>query len=286
MNQNTIEEKDKRLVKKIRTIVAQKEVQSPVKRTTWKGPGVLLVLVCMVLIGVGLTFIKKEPATAITDMASLPPSSKTTADKAVAVSEPAEPAEPQAVPDTVAETAPVEKTIPAEEVPVTPEETTGRNQPALAQATLETPETPAAGKHNVESPPAESPFPQTAPGESPAAVQSPSGTSDVQITHLTICGSVQQKQFANEKSSFSMARDGKAYVWMRVISKNPPFTLTHVYSVNGNHYCSVPLTIRYPHMRTWSKITLDHHWQAGKWHVDVVDEGGEVLARADFTVVP
>jgi hypothetical protein len=62
--------------------------------------------------------------------------------------------------------------------------------------------------------------------------------------------------------------------------------LTHVYSLNGNHYCDVPLQIPYPHMRTWSKITIDRDVHIGQWRVEVIAENGENLDQIEFTVVP
>lgn len=273
--ENTIEEKDKRLVKKIRTIVAQKERKPLTMRPVWKKPGVLLALACVVFIGVGLTVMKKEPVTAVTNIAPKSQTPEARTDKSLAENQPVE-ATVKTVPDTVAEVvSPANKTVPPEETSSS-SENASKQLETLAQGVLETPK--ASVTENTP--------PQTVTDQPASAVQSPSVIPDIQITHLTVCADVRKKQFVREASTFSLTGDGKVYVWMRVLSKTPPLTLTHVYTVNGNHYCDVPLTIPYPHMRTWSKVSLDHQWQVGKWHVDVVDGEGTILGQVDFTVVP
>ena len=74
-------------------------------------------------------------------------------------------------------------------------------------------------------------------------------------------------------------------VWMKVLSKKPPFTLTHVYYLNGQKYCEVPLAIRYHRMRTWSSVSLRSPDHIGKWRVDVIAENGTTLDQIAFTVV-
>ena len=273
--ENTIEEKDKRLVRKIRTIVAQKERRPLAKQPVWKKPSALLALVCLVLVVIGLTVFKKEPATAVPDVASTSPAPEARKDKPPTENQQLETAS-KTEPDAVAEIeAPAEKKDLPEEAPSASEHASVPPE-ASAQASLETHESTAT----------ENTPPQTVAEEPASAVQSPSAIPDIQITHLTVCAGVRKKQSVREKSTFSLTGDGKVYVWMRVLSKTPPLTLTHVYTVNGNHYCDVPLTIPYPHMRTWSKVSLDHQWQVGDWHVDVVDGKGTILGQADFTVVP
>ena len=37
---------------------------------------------------------------------------------------------------------------------------------------------------------------------------------------------------------------------------------------------------------SWSKVTIDRDIHIGKWHVDVVNENGEILDQTEFTVEP
>jgi hypothetical protein len=120
----------------------------------------------------------------------------------------------------------------------------------------------------------------------PVSAEQRNISGDIQISQLVTCGDVKNKQYVLEKSTFSVSADPVAMVWMRVLSETPPFILQHVYSLNGEHYCDVSLNIRYPHMRTWSKVTIDRDIHVGKWHVDVVNEKGEILDHVEFTVGP
>ena len=72
---------------------------------------------------------------------------------------------------------------------------------------------------------------------------------------------------------------------MKVISENPPFTLTHVYYFNKRKYSEVPLAIRYHRMRTWSSVTLKSPDHIGKWRVEVIDDSGAKLDQIEFAVV-
>jgi len=110
----------------------------------------------------------------------------------------------------------------------------------------------------------------------------------IRIARVVTCTGVSNRQFVSPKRVFSMARDKKPVVWMEVYSEKQklPYTLKHVYFVNGRRYCTVPLKIRYPRMRTWSRITLRHAYQVGQWRVDVVDDRETVLASLKFRVRP
>ncbi|CCK80827.1 DUF2914 domain-containing protein [Desulfobacula toluolica] len=110
-------------------------------------------------------------------------------------------------------------------------------------------------------------------------------TSGIQIHEIVSCSSVSQKQYVCAKTVFSLKEESIPVVWMTVLADNPPFTLTHVYYINGRRYCEVPLSIRYHRMRTWSNVTLNRPEHVGKWRVEVITENGEKLKHIDFTVV-
>ena len=109
--------------------------------------------------------------------------------------------------------------------------------------------------------------------------------SGIRIEEIISCSSVNDKQYSRPKSKFSLGQDTTPKIWMRVISENPPFTLTHVYSFNGRKYCEVPLAIRYHQMRTWSSVTLRSPDHIGKWRVEVIDDSGAKLDQIEFAVV-
>ena len=109
--------------------------------------------------------------------------------------------------------------------------------------------------------------------------------SGIRIEEIISCSSVSDKQYSRPKSKFSLAQDATPKVWMKVISENPSFTLTHVYYFNKRKYCEVPLAIRYHQMRTWSSVTLRSPDHIGKWRVEVIDDSGAKLDQIEFVVV-
>lgn len=109
--------------------------------------------------------------------------------------------------------------------------------------------------------------------------------SRIRIKEIISCSSVQDRQYSQPKVEFSLAKDTKLMVWMEVISKDPPFTLTHVYYLNGKKYCAVPLAIRYHRMRTWSSVTVQSPDHIGKWRVNVINDSGDILDHIEFSVV-
>ena len=110
--------------------------------------------------------------------------------------------------------------------------------------------------------------------------------SSIQISEIVSCSSVSKRQYVSPKKIFSLKEESTPVVWMTVLSDKPFFTLTHVYYVNGNRYCEVPLKIRYRRMRTWSNVTLNSMNHYGKWRVEVITDSGEKLDQIEFTVVP
>jgi hypothetical protein len=111
-------------------------------------------------------------------------------------------------------------------------------------------------------------------------------TDGVQIAKVTACREVEDKRCESSQEQFSVKKDGKVCVWMDVRSKAIPHTLKHVYFVNGRRYRSIRLPIKYSQMRTWSGISLNGSQDVGKWRVDVVSEQGQTISHIEFTVVP
>jgi len=107
----------------------------------------------------------------------------------------------------------------------------------------------------------------------------------IQIEEIISCSNVKNRQYSKPKVKFSLAQGISPKVWMKVISQNPPYKLTHVYYLNEKKYCEVPLAIRYHRMRTWSSITLRSADHVGKWRVDVIDDTGSKLDQIEFAVV-
>jgi hypothetical protein len=111
-------------------------------------------------------------------------------------------------------------------------------------------------------------------------------TDGVKISNIIACRDVADKRCTSSQDEFSVKRDGQVRVWMDVRSKQLPHILKHLYFVNGRRYRTIPLSIKYPQMRTWSGISLNGSQDVGKWRVDVVSEQGQTLSNIEFKVVP
>lgn len=278
MHRNEIEEKDRRTVKKIRAIVKQKERQAIHQTAFWKKTGVWLPALCIGLVVIGLAAFNRPSPTAVQDTPGHPPTMVAVTEKAAPLVEGDDQAmEPEVQADTENEALAVDMRPPADGPAV--EETSDLATPPLPSPAEAKVSDDAVADADIDAAAAETTADATAPSK-------PGSSSGVHISHLITCGNVHEKQFVSPKSEFSLAADPFVMVWMRVLSKTPPLTLKHVYSVNGKHYCDVPLQIPYPHMRTWSKVTIDRDIHLGQWHVDVVDENGDILDQIEFTVGP
>ncbi|WP_300457131.1 DUF2914 domain-containing protein [Desulfobacula sp.] len=108
--------------------------------------------------------------------------------------------------------------------------------------------------------------------------------SDIHISEIVTCSSVRARQYVSARTTFSLKKGLTPMVWMTVLSDSPPFTLYHVYYVNGRRHCRIPLKIRHPRMRTWSNITLSSRDHVGKWRVEVMTENGVKLDQIEFSV--
>ncbi len=121
---------------------------------------------------------------------------------------------------------------------------------------------------------------------SPSSFMKKNMAGSVNIARMTACREVIDKQCTGSQEKFSVKTDGQVRIWMDVRSKQVPYTLKHVYFANGRRYRTIPLTIKYPEMRTWSGIALNGSQDVGKWRVDVVSEDGQTLSQIEFKVVP
>ena len=297
MKKNTIEQKDLDVVKQLREIYRRKEIPTPQKKRSWKVPGVWLTVLCCGGIVLGMVVFKQRSTTAVQDMPALEQdvvvmhttvptessapmalvdAAKVTTETGIAIPEETASSDDVAKAETMrAETAEV-KTIEVETRPVEVEPINNETLPASSAGEFMTSEKTVADPSR----------PATDPPADPVSAEQRHLAGIIQIGQLVTCSDVRDKQYVIEKSTFSVSADPVAMVWMRVLSETPPFTLKHVYSLNGEHYCDVSLNIRYPHMRTWSKVTIDQDIHIGTWHVDVVNENGEILDQIEFTVEP
>lgn len=108
----------------------------------------------------------------------------------------------------------------------------------------------------------------------------------VTVSDIQVCRGIENREAVSPTRVFSLGDPVKPTVWMTVMTDGPPMTLRHVYFLNDDHYCTVPLDIRYARTRTWSRVTVSEDSHLGVWRVDVVDESGKVLSQTSFEVLP
>lgn len=110
------------------------------------------------------------------------------------------------------------------------------------------------------------------------------GYLEIRVAKSVVCKEVKERNPIGERRIFSVKENRFSVVWTEVRSKVFPRELKHIYYLNGKKYCEVPLLVKYPRMRTWSKITLRDRNQIGSWKVHIVTEEGTVLEEIGFEV--
>lgn len=269
MNGEMIEEKDLLLLKKIREIIKTKEIipeEKPEIKPVWQRQGFcfLLVILCAGGILTGLMTFREGPPIVASNNSE------------------------QGIEAFVEESKSMVVTKIADPVALAGTETL---EPAPEIHPKETPPSMEIVQPEKETLPQEDILPPEVSAETRARVQ-PNPTeqtgisSGIQISEIVSCGGIANKQYVSPQKVFSLKKESTPVIWMNVLSDKQPFTLTHVYYVNGGRYCAVPLQILYKKMRTWSNVSLKYPAHIGEWRVEVMTDKGEKLDQIEFTVVP
>lgn len=129
---------------------------------------------------------------------------------------------------------------------------------------------------------------KTMAGENEHILPDGSGVSDlgvkgIDLVSVVVCGAVKDRNPLDGQRLFYPSDTSRAYVWMTVMSKEKPYVIKHIYYLNGQKYCEVPLDIKYSWMRTWSYVTLHTKKQTGEWRVEIVSDD-HVLKTVGFVV--
>lgn len=99
------------------------------------------------------------------------------------------------------------------------------------------------------------------------------------VERMVMCCGVDQKEPQGEAREFDAAT-GRVVCWMRIACVEIPQEVQHIWYVDGQKQAEVPLTVKFPTMRTWSSKNI---WP-GQWKVQAVDEAGGVLTETSFVV--
>ena len=106
----------------------------------------------------------------------------------------------------------------------------------------------------------------------------------LRIYRCYICSSINNRNPEGIKKIFYLAQDKFVFVWTDVRTNFFPTSINHIYYLNGEKICTVPLEIKYPRMRTWSQITLNNYAATGRWQVDIAMDDGRILKQTCFEV--
>lgn len=79
----------------------------------------------------------------------------------------------------------------------------------------------------------------------------------------------------------TFAEGQQVWFWTRVVGGSEGQRIRHVWIKDGEVATTIGLTLGGPHWRTWSNKRM-HPGSAGNWRAEVQDEGGKVLASAEF----
>jgi hypothetical protein len=181
----------------------------------------------------------------------------------------------------------LDQTEAVEKKPVTDDAITRKTQPPPDESDRASPSDSDAPR--ASGPPEKSAAPEIQLAAK-AAEPEKKALDGIRIARLVTCRKVENKQCVSATTEFSIRDDNRpeVWAWMDVRSKESrlPYLLRHTYYFNDQKYAAVVLEVKYPRMRTWSNITLDHEKYAGNWRVEVLTADKEKIAETEFQVVP
>lgn len=99
------------------------------------------------------------------------------------------------------------------------------------------------------------------------------------VERVVFATSIENREPVGEAAEFDQSV-GRVYCWTKLTAENPPVGFTHVWYKGDQKVLEVPLKATFPSTRTWSNKGIS----PGNWKVDVVDESGQVISSATFTV--
>lgn len=113
---------------------------------------------------------------------------------------------------------------------------------------------------------------QAAPAEQKAA-------PEIKVEKIATAASVENREPVNETAAFDK-NAGRVFTWTKVTASRVPARIKHVYYADGKKVSEVELSVNSSPYRVWSSKAV---WP-GNWKVEVMDEAGNVVTSAEFTV--
>jgi len=116
-----------------------------------------------------------------------------------------------------------------------------------------------------------------------AALMVFNANADTGVSRSAFTTAIQDREPVDQVQKLQADKD-KIYFFTEIRGMSG-HTVSHKWMFNGQEMATVSFNIGADRWRTWSSKTLSPSW-LGKWTVDVVDEGGNVLAQESFDYVP
>ena len=118
----------------------------------------------------------------------------------------------------------------------------------------------------------------TTTGGANASASSPSIT----ISRMEISAGVMDRKPLDIGTTYPASQE-KVYCYLEFKDVKKETTVNVVWMLGQNEIDKIPLTIKpYPKFRTWTSKTING--MRGEWKVDVLDDNGNLLKSATFTV--
>lgn len=124
--------------------------------------------------------------------------------------------------------------------------------------------------------------PKAPPEETPGQPQAPPEEAPAITVTATICTEIQDREPVGAGDSFA-ATVGQLYCHTLVEGAEEPTTITHVWYHGEKNMAKVILDVGSVRWRTWSSKRIMGDW-TGDWHVEILDEGGSVVATVSFQI--
>ena len=103
------------------------------------------------------------------------------------------------------------------------------------------------------------------------------------VESAAICEDVVDREPVGAGNSFSVSV-GRLFCFTKIVGAGTDADITHAWYFGDIERARVVLTVKSSSWRTYSSKILQAH-EIGPWHVDVLDESGNVLDTIDFEVV-
>jgi len=104
----------------------------------------------------------------------------------------------------------------------------------------------------------------------------------LEVADPAICTGIEDRACVDPKEEFTMPVE-KLYCFTRITGAAEDTEITHVWYFGDVERARISLAVRSSSYRTYSSKRIQAH-ETGKWHVDVLDDAGNVLKTISFSI--